>query len=469
MRIAVWVVLAYLPIAASGLADDACVENPRCDFHFPASSAVRLEPSSLRGLSEETLWEARNEILARHGYAFDTQRAIAYFSAKRYWSPTTKNVRLSAIEKDNIDLIKSFENAAKGPVVGQTLIGREVVTVGLDATGDGFLALRTGPSTSFPQVGRLLQGDRATVKAIQGAWLRVSYWGGEGWAYSKWLAPTSSPAVTTDLTVKIISENRAPNDNEIVSLQQQVDAMSQQIRELTGVVQSGGSTVGIPSAAHVDAKGASERLAQLEARRQDANVLLGRYATPVHPKNGNTKPDARQSSEAFQKVPYFIPGTTTIGEVWVEPLVTDEGELRFAWNFVDPQAEYKKIALTVSMESSELEKASAAFGQIIGWSETARKTGIKKTFEKEAFCFPDAVCSETNPSRPRTSIVFRIGDDGSTSTVVKRSQGSFDRFYGFSIESTLVMQAYFARVLEQSSQEFRASTATKEELDDLFK
>ena len=468
MRIAAWVLLAYLPIATSGLADDACIENPRCDFHFPASSTVRLEPSSLRGLSEETLWEARNEILARHGYAFDTQRAIGYFSAKRYWSPTTKNVRLSAVEKDNIDLIKAFEIAAKGPV-GQTLVGREVVTVGLDATGDGFLALRTGPSTSFPQVGRLLQGDRATVKAIKGAWLRVKYWGGEGWAYSKWLAPASSLSVTTDLTVKIISENRAPSDDEVASLKQQVEAMSQQIQELTGAVQLDGSNVGIPSAARIDAKGASERLAQLQVRRQDANALLGRYATPIHPENGNTKPDARQSSEAFQKVPYFIPGTITVGEVWVEPLVTDEGELRFVWNFVDPQAEYKKVALTVSMESSELEKASAAFGQIIGWSETARKNGIKKTFEKEAFCFPAAVCNETNPSRPRTSIVFRIGDDGSTSSVVKRSQGSFDRFYGFSIESTLLMQAYFARVLEQSSQEFRASTATKEELDDLFK
>ncbi|MEO3387606.1 YARHG domain-containing protein [Mesorhizobium sp. CAU 1741] len=448
-------------MACTASADTHCVENPRCDFHFPQSSTMSLDPSLLRGLSRDTLWEARNEILARHGYAFTTPRARGYFSAKNYWFPRTKNVRLSAVEKANVDLIRSFE-AAPGPSLTSAESTHQVEVVRLDPEGDGFLAVRTGPSASFPEVGRLLQGDRATVLAVSGDWRRVGYWGGEGWSHSYWLAP-----IAVSASVKR-SDNPSPNDEELTSLRRDIAAMTAQISELTEIIEKNPSNATTVSAADVDGDGAAVRVAELQERRDEANAILRRYATPVRPEDAGSDPNARQASEDFQKVPYFIPGTSTVGEVWIEPTVSDEGELRFSWNFVDPAAEYQKIELAIPMVPEELEQLSSALQQVVNWSETARKNRVRRAFEKEAACFPAIGCDDVQGPGTATRLMFRIGLDGSTSTVVKRTQGPLDRFYAFSMESTEVMATYFHRVLTESSREYRAATATDDDLDALF-
>lgn len=468
MKIARWLLAATCLFSTSAMADTSCVENPRCEFHFPMSSSTRLDPSWLQGLSPETLWEARNEIIARHGYAFETSRARGYFSSKAYWSPRTKDVRLSAVEKANVDLIRSFEDGRGRVTAVSVSSSQHVEVVGLDPHGDGFLAVRTGPSVSFPQTGRLLQGDRATVVARSGAWWRVSYWGGEGWAHSTWLAPVAASAPPTNLSMTIVNENRAPNGEEIASLRRDVAAMTAQISELTGLIDSNAAKAKTTSASDVDDKEASLRVAELEDRRENANEILERYATPVRPQDAGSDPDARQASEAFQKVPYFIPGTSTVGEVWVEPAVTDEGELTFSWNFVDPGAEYQKVALELPMTPTEIEKVSAALEQVVGWSHTAHENKVRRAFEKEAVCFPSDRCGNTEGLRTNTTVLFRIGEDGSTSTVVRRTQGPLDRFYAFSMESTEILAVYFRRVLEESSREYRAATATDKDLDALF-
>mgnify|MGYP002039290361 FL=1 len=132
------------------------MQNPRCDFHFPSSSQERISPGWLAGLSDRTLWEARNEIMARHGYVFDTPRAVQYFSAKPYYQPRTKNVRLSEIEKYNVNLIKNFEGRASGSPTVATSSTTKAVVSGLDPNGDGFLAVRNGPGSQFSQIGNCL-------------------------------------------------------------------------------------------------------------------------------------------------------------------------------------------------------------------------------------------------------------------------------------------------------------------------
>jgi hypothetical protein len=345
---------------------------------------------------------------------------------------------------------------------------RQVEVVGLDSNGDGFLAVRSGPSASFSQVGRLLQGDRATVLAASGAWQRVSYWGGEGWSHSKWLASVNASAPVASLSVMIGTENRAPNDEEVASLRRDVAAMTAQISELTGVIEANASNAITTSAPDVDGHKATVRVAELEERRDNANDILGRYATPVRPQDAGSDPNARQASERFQKIPYFVPGTSTVGEVWVEPTVNDEGELRFSWNFVDPGAEYQKVALALLTTPREVEQLSAAFEQVVGWSKTAHENKVRRAFEKEAACFPSARCGDVKGPRMNTTVMFRIGEDGSTSMVIKRTQGSLARFYAFSMESTEVMAAYFERVLEESRREYQGATATDDDLDALF-
>ena len=79
-----------------------------------------IEDSDTRLLTEEELWQytretlryIRNEILARHGYAFGTSKFAEYFGSKAWYVPGGyENAVLTATEWDNIALIKKVERA----------------------------------------------------------------------------------------------------------------------------------------------------------------------------------------------------------------------------------------------------------------------------------------------------------------------------------------------------------------------
>jgi uncharacterized protein YraI len=55
------------------------------------------------------------------------------------------------------------------------------------ASGSGFLAVRSGPSTRAQQVGELFNGDRVNIGESSGPWVRVM---GQvnGWAHQRWLS-----------------------------------------------------------------------------------------------------------------------------------------------------------------------------------------------------------------------------------------------------------------------------------------
>lgn len=55
------------------------------------------------------------------------------------------------------------------------------------ATGSGFLAVRTRPSTRAPQVGELFNGDTVEIFDRRGNWYRVAMGGIDGWASARWL------------------------------------------------------------------------------------------------------------------------------------------------------------------------------------------------------------------------------------------------------------------------------------------
>ena len=58
----------------------------------------------------------RNEIYARHGYIFDSKDLHNHFMKKSWYCPVTKDVKLSAIEKYNVDFIQQYES---GPIAPQ--------------------------------------------------------------------------------------------------------------------------------------------------------------------------------------------------------------------------------------------------------------------------------------------------------------------------------------------------------------
>lgn len=76
-----------------------------------------ISRSDLSGLSKDTVQAIRNEIYARHGYAFTTSRWQNYFASKTWYhrdstcTESTVNARLSSLERANIDTIVSYEES----------------------------------------------------------------------------------------------------------------------------------------------------------------------------------------------------------------------------------------------------------------------------------------------------------------------------------------------------------------------
>ncbi|WP_295393376.1 SH3 domain-containing protein [uncultured Thiodictyon sp.] len=56
------------------------------------------------------------------------------------------------------------------------------------ATGSGFLALRAGPKPAATQLGELFRGDRVTILARRGSWLKVDTDSqGQGWVSGNYI------------------------------------------------------------------------------------------------------------------------------------------------------------------------------------------------------------------------------------------------------------------------------------------
>lgn len=85
-------------------------------YLWPTDSQY-ISTADLRGMSQDTVAALRNEIYARHGYAFATEYWQNYFAAKAWYrrdstcDDSTVRGRLSSIERANISTIVSYEEA----------------------------------------------------------------------------------------------------------------------------------------------------------------------------------------------------------------------------------------------------------------------------------------------------------------------------------------------------------------------
>lgn len=108
------------PIAPT--ADDFDPVTPQSPWIFPNSSISRIQPSELRVRSAEQLWRARNEIYARHGYIFSSDRGKAFTRllgsayTPRSGDSDAIEAQFNKTELYNIDLIRSFEHNRPNPV-----------------------------------------------------------------------------------------------------------------------------------------------------------------------------------------------------------------------------------------------------------------------------------------------------------------------------------------------------------------
>lgn len=98
------------------------IATPDSPWVFPDSSRRSLTAQELRVCSAYQLWRARNEIYARHGFQFSSQRGKDY--AKQlgnHYRPVTADsdaveAQFNAVEQYNIAMIISFEHGRPNPV-----------------------------------------------------------------------------------------------------------------------------------------------------------------------------------------------------------------------------------------------------------------------------------------------------------------------------------------------------------------
>ncbi|SHM60855.1 YARHG domain-containing protein [Flavobacterium chilense] len=79
------------------------------------SSTKKLKESDLKNLKKIDLEILRNTIFARHGLTFKTKTVRQFFDSVEWYIPVSDNVNdeLTAVEKENIVLLKRFEKYAE--------------------------------------------------------------------------------------------------------------------------------------------------------------------------------------------------------------------------------------------------------------------------------------------------------------------------------------------------------------------
>ena len=91
-----------------------CTSQEKWAEQQPVSDIITsmlLNPTYLGRFSKGQLRLMRNEILARHGWKFQSQDLKDYFALQPWYKPVANNnqVTLNIIEQTNIQLIKSEE------------------------------------------------------------------------------------------------------------------------------------------------------------------------------------------------------------------------------------------------------------------------------------------------------------------------------------------------------------------------
>jgi YARHG domain len=91
--------------AASAPAYADCYEGIGC------TDSDMYTVDDLEALSCENLWFVRNRIYDENGYCFKTARAISQFDNSGCWVKNQANVKLSSIERHNVNAIVEAEKA----------------------------------------------------------------------------------------------------------------------------------------------------------------------------------------------------------------------------------------------------------------------------------------------------------------------------------------------------------------------
>jgi len=279
----------------------------------------------------------------------------------------------------------------------------------------------------------------------------------------------SNPPPTPSINITITSANAAKANIHIADLQSQIDVLAKVLAEQLELQK----TAADDSRPSVD-KTIEAVNAQLERLKNEYSAMdksFGVYLTSIKPNDRDPYLTARKASEIYPKIPYYIPGTNETGEFWVEPSVSDRGELQFGFKFVDTNSSLEKVRETIVMSLPEIEDAQKALFKLQAWSEIAHQQKLRRNYEKRVTCFPVSECppdGERVDGKASTEMRFNVYEDGSTAGRIQRNKGLFVEGYNVSIDSAMLLQAYLSHVIKEARIEFNSGTQDKNALDDLF-
>jgi hypothetical protein len=146
------------------------------DFLFPDSDRRLLADGDLRTLSKEELRLARNEIFARRGRYFNSPDLTARFSKFAWYTPSTWDPQLNAIEKANVALIERYESG--GPVQSGFIFSdsdRRLLTPA-DLRGLSNEDLRIARNEIFARRGRYFESADLKARFERFPWYSPNTW-----------------------------------------------------------------------------------------------------------------------------------------------------------------------------------------------------------------------------------------------------------------------------------------------------
>lgn len=354
--------------------------------------------------------------------------------------------------------------------------------IGLEDSGDNWLALRSRPTTRVGvRLRKLGPGTLFTVTERQGDWYGIRLLdGGTGWVYSRYVGccvqdspqPSPAPVIISQPTPVVVPTN----DAETARLRGQVEQLAalmrssqdRQDREAVAARQAMAAKTEPDSLSAAD----EDSLAALGDRFEQAATNSASYLTPTKPDDRDLGRTARAASEQFPKVPFYIPGTRESGRFWVEPRVSDAGKLFYDMVFVDPRAGVDQKRAVIDLTPEQLEQMKVGIIKLAQWSAIAHRNEVRRSYRKRVDCFPAAECPRENEKiegKSSTEIMFIVSDDGSTAGRIQRNKGRYDEGYNISIKSSQLLASYLKYVQSRGERDFAAGTRTAADLDAMFK
>lgn len=212
-----------------------------------------------------------------------------------------------------------------------------------------------------------------------------------------------------------------------------------------------------------------QKIASLQAQRNlITRVLTSKFSTPIKPTNANLGVSAFRAADTFPRVPYYVPGTTEIGEMLVIPRVSNDGYLNYQFDFIDPTASYDSVRDSLLVPHDAIHLLIESMGKIDEWTIIAQENNVTRRLAKTAACIPVDGCEVKQAGASSTEVIFQIYEDGSTSGRIQLNKGKFNVGYNMSVESSILLQAYLIYMKEVGAEEFNIGVMSDSEVLDLF-